>query len=121
MTPGEINVLRLVSQGIGACNATSPVDVVSHLAGIQAQDYAAAKWAIGLRLPGSVEAEIDSGLLQRAQSFEHGPCAGRCTLWRPEMSVHYSPSSHHALFARMPPDTCSLGWTTICWQRRPVS
>ena len=41
---------RLTAQHIGAQVASTPSDVVAWLGAIQAQDYAAAKWAIGLRV-----------------------------------------------------------------------
>ena len=36
-----------------------PAQVVSRLCAVQAQDYPAAKWAIGLRIPGSQDADIE--------------------------------------------------------------
>lgn len=42
-----------------------PAQVVSRLCAVQAQDYPAAKWAIGLRIPGSQDADIE-------QAFNEG-------------------------------------------------
>lgn len=56
--------LRLASQLISASGPAhrSPVDVVRWMAAMQAQDFLAAKWAVGLRLPGSTDAEVEGAL-----------------------------------------------------------
>lgn len=46
----EIGNLRLFYQGIVAADATGPAQVVARLGAVQAQDYAGALWAIGLRM-----------------------------------------------------------------------
>lgn len=60
---------RLASQGMLADSFKHPAEVVRHLGAIQAQDYAGAKWSVGLRLNGSsddeVEQAIESGAIVR--------------------------------------------------------
>ena len=50
---------RLHNQLISQQMFEKPVEVVQWLGAVQAQDYAAAKWAVGLRLPGATESEIE--------------------------------------------------------------
>ncbi|HZV70632.1 MAG TPA: winged helix DNA-binding domain-containing protein [Saprospiraceae bacterium] len=59
MTFKEIIAHRLLNQQIAETTFTSPQEIVSHLGAMQSQDWAMAKWAIGLRLPGSKEADIE--------------------------------------------------------------
>ncbi len=60
---------RLLNQRLALPIAGEPVDVVQWLGAVQAQDYAGAKWALGLRLQGATDADIesafDSGALLR--------------------------------------------------------
>lgn len=66
MTISDISTLRLHNQRITFSDFHTPADVVRHLGAMQAQDYASAKWAIGLRLPGSTEADIEQAVRDRA-------------------------------------------------------
>lgn len=50
---------RLHAQRLTGEPFTSPVDTVRWLAAVQSQDYAGAKWALGLRTRGVTEAELD--------------------------------------------------------------
>jgi len=61
----DIARTRLVNQQIAHSTLNSPEEVVSHMGAIQAQDYAGAKWAVGLRLPGSTDAGIERALADR--------------------------------------------------------
>jgi hypothetical protein len=63
---------RLTAQQIALHAFTTPREVVTWLGAVQAQDYAAARWAVGVRLPdeaatdASIERAIADGLtLQR--------------------------------------------------------
>jgi hypothetical protein len=63
---------RLYNQRIARQNERTfdgPVAVVQWLGAVQAQDYAAAKWALGLRLPGAsnddIEQAMDDGAILR--------------------------------------------------------
>jgi hypothetical protein len=50
MTPEEIRLRRLYNQHVLAPSLNDPTQVVAHLAAMQAQEYAHAKWAIALRM-----------------------------------------------------------------------
>jgi hypothetical protein len=50
---------RLFAQRIFASEFTAPQDVLAHLLAIQGQDYAGAKWSLGLRAPGSTERDVE--------------------------------------------------------------
>lgn len=62
MTIREITRLRLNNHQISATNCTTPAEVAGWLGAVQAQDYAHSKWALGQRLPGSTDAEIEQAL-----------------------------------------------------------
>lgn len=57
---------RLHHQQIAATTCTTPAAVVSRLLAMQAQDYLGTLWAVGLRLPGSTEREIEAALDDRS-------------------------------------------------------
>ncbi len=46
----EIPTLRLQNTGLSNSPFKNPADVVEHLGAVQAQDFAAAKWTVGLRM-----------------------------------------------------------------------
>jgi Winged helix DNA-binding domain len=50
---------RLLNQHIAKPVCEKPDEVVRWLCAVQAQDYAAAKWAIGLRLPDATDSDIE--------------------------------------------------------------
>lgn len=62
MKPTDIARLRIFNQHIAAQSFKKPVEIVAHLGAVQAQDYAGAKWAVGLRLQKSEDAAIDKAL-----------------------------------------------------------
>ena len=51
LTPSSIARQRLCNQWIDAPVRGEAVAVVERLVAVQSQDYAGAKWALGLRLP----------------------------------------------------------------------
>ncbi|HLN54012.1 MAG TPA: winged helix DNA-binding domain-containing protein [Lentimicrobium sp.] len=53
---------RLISQRVGGNHFTTASEVVDWLGAVQAQDLNSAKWAIGLRLPGSSEKIVDEAI-----------------------------------------------------------
>lgn len=55
---------RLQSQQLAETKLTQPGEVVQWLGAIQAQDYAGAKWSLGLRLPNSREQEIERAIAE---------------------------------------------------------
>lgn len=65
MTPPELARRRLYAQHIVATRCRTPGEVVAALGAVQAQDYAAAKWAVGLRLPDAVDADIERAITNR--------------------------------------------------------
>lgn len=58
----ELARLRLANQRLIDSDFKTPIDVVSALGAIQAQDYAGAKWAIGLRAPNTTDSVIEAAL-----------------------------------------------------------
>ncbi|HEY5549489.1 MAG TPA: hypothetical protein VIL17_07880 [Coriobacteriia bacterium] len=62
MNTADILRVRLCAQLIEGGTVTTPHEVVAHLFGMQAQDYAGAVWAIGLRLPGSTLADVERAI-----------------------------------------------------------
>jgi hypothetical protein len=59
MTNQEIARRRLYNQHLRAAPFASPRDVVRHLAALQAQEFAYAKWSVAQRANGANKAEID--------------------------------------------------------------
>ena len=69
MTSSDIIRHRLVNQQIAETKFKTPQEIVGWLGAMQAQEYAHAKWAIGLRLPGFKDTDIekifnDGGILR---------------------------------------------------------
>ena len=57
---------RLQNQQLSQPTFTTAADVVRWLGAMQGQDYAGAKWAVGLRLPGSTDAAIEEAFNTKA-------------------------------------------------------
>lgn len=55
----DIPSYRLYNQKLTETQFTKPVEVVRWLGAVQAQDYAGAKWAIGLRTNGLTDPDVD--------------------------------------------------------------
>lgn len=53
---------RLIRQHIGQPYSGVMQELVSYMGAVQAQDYGAARWAIGLRMPGTSAAAVDAAL-----------------------------------------------------------
>ncbi|HEY4325287.1 MAG TPA: winged helix DNA-binding domain-containing protein [Mucilaginibacter sp.] len=62
MTVLDIAKQRIRNQHIATQIFKKPEDIVKWLGAVQAQDYAGAKWAIGLRLQNSTDAAIDKAM-----------------------------------------------------------
>jgi hypothetical protein len=58
----SLTARRLHAQGISAPTAASPADVVRHMVAMQAQDYHAALWAVGLRTKGATLAQVEDAI-----------------------------------------------------------
>lgn len=56
---------RLANQHLSRPVFESPSDVVKHLGAVQAQDYLAALWAVGLRTKGAAEEDVERALAGR--------------------------------------------------------
>lgn len=65
MTASPIGLRRLYHQRITHPTFKEAAAVVAWLGAMQGQDYAGTKWAFGLRLPGSTEADIDNAITDR--------------------------------------------------------
>ncbi len=61
MTVNDIIVLRLHNQQLAGTKFTQPPEIVGHFGAMQAQDYAMAKWAVGIRL-GATESDIEHAI-----------------------------------------------------------
>jgi hypothetical protein len=59
MTLSQVATQRMINQQIARSDCKNPQDVVKYMVAMQAQEYAWAKWAISLRLPGSTEIDIE--------------------------------------------------------------
>lgn len=57
---------RLRNQGIAGATFKKPGDVVEWLAAVQAQDYAGAKWALGLRLQDATDDDVEQAFAEGA-------------------------------------------------------
>jgi hypothetical protein len=60
MTTSEIINYRLLNQQIAATNFKQPREIVSWMVAMQAQEYAMAKWSIGLRLQEIKDADVEA-------------------------------------------------------------
>src|SRR5512136_1152710 len=58
----DITKLRLISQHIVISKLKTVKEIVEWMGAMQAQDYAMAKWAIGVRLPGSTDQMIETAM-----------------------------------------------------------
>jgi hypothetical protein len=69
MEASDILKLRLYNTGLSQSPFNNPIDAVSRLGAVQAQDFAAAKWSLGLRVRNStnrtIENAFDEGIIQR--------------------------------------------------------
>jgi len=62
MNQFDIAFIRLVNQHIAGTRLTTPKEIVAWMGAMQAQDYPMAKWAIGVRLPGSTDKSIETAI-----------------------------------------------------------
>jgi hypothetical protein len=62
MTPIDIAYRRLQTQRLEGVPAAAPRDVVQWLGAVQAQDYGPAKWSLGERTRGAVDADVDRAM-----------------------------------------------------------
>lgn len=62
MSPVEIVRLRLVNQQLARRQLNTPDEIVCWMGAIQAQNYNMAKWAVGCRLNGSTDNQIEKAI-----------------------------------------------------------
>ena len=62
MNQRDIAIKRLSSQHIENQRFKLPAELVSWLGAVQGQDYAGAKWSIGLRLNGIKDSDVEQAL-----------------------------------------------------------
>lgn len=60
MTSNDIITLRLFNQHLSRPDFTTPTQAVAYLGAVQAQDFAAAKWSLGLRIAQPSDREIEN-------------------------------------------------------------
>jgi hypothetical protein len=60
MKASEIPQFRLNSTGLSSSSFNSPAAVVEHLGAVQSQDFAAAKWSVGLRLQKATDRTVEA-------------------------------------------------------------
>lgn len=65
MTAIEISSRRLHNQQLTHQDFKTPAELVKWMGILQAQDYASAKWSIGLRLPGITDAEVENAIADK--------------------------------------------------------
>jgi hypothetical protein len=58
----DVERLRLRAHSLVDHDSHSPVDVVERMLAMQAQDFLAGKWAIGIRSPGLSSADVDAAI-----------------------------------------------------------
>lgn len=61
----DIPGLRLHNQQITGTGYCKPSELIKHLVAVQAQDYAGAKWSIGLRLPDATDQDVEKAIAER--------------------------------------------------------
>ncbi|MDD8018231.1 MAG: winged helix DNA-binding domain-containing protein [Bacteroidota bacterium] len=62
MTFNDISYVRLASQQIAGTKFKTAKEIVCWMGAMQAQDYSMAKWAVGVRLPGSTDKDIETAV-----------------------------------------------------------
>ena len=90
----DITLQRLRTQRLAGRGVRAPADVVRWFGAVQAQDYAGALWAVGLRTAGATEADVERALVDRA-IVRTWPLRGTLHFVAPEdvrwMLAHFAP------------------------------
>jgi hypothetical protein len=58
----DIAFLRLQNQQLAGTSFKKPEDLVQWMGAMQAQDYSMSKWAVGIRMPGTTEEQIEKAI-----------------------------------------------------------
>ena len=64
MNAAKIVLERLSNQQLIHSRFKKPVELISWLGAIQGQDYSGAKWAVGLRLPGTTDTDVEKSITE---------------------------------------------------------
>jgi hypothetical protein len=64
MTPTDISILRIQNQQVEGSEFKNPEELVGWMGAMQSQDFAMAKWAVGVRIPGSTEESVEKAYNQ---------------------------------------------------------
>ena len=114
---------RLLRQGIADARFATPVDVVSWLLAVQAQDYSSSLWAVGLRMRDGSETDVERAIAER-RLIRTWPMRGTLHLvaaddvrWLLELLAPRVIASSNALMARL----SGLDAATLKQCRRVVS
>lgn len=83
MQASELVQLRLRNQQLVQSRFKTPKELVTWFGAMQAQDYAAAKWALGIRLPGITAAQVEQAVADR-QIVRTWPMRGTLHFVAPE-------------------------------------
>lgn len=62
----NLAIHRLHTHQLENTKLKTPAEVVERLGAVQAQDYAGAKWSLGLRLPASTDSDIEKAIHEKA-------------------------------------------------------
>src|SRR5476651_1668548 len=64
MKDDHLACLRMFNQHISNPQFKDPADVLKYMVAMQAQDYAGAKWAVGLRMPNAIDNVIEQAITE---------------------------------------------------------
>ncbi|MEK7572140.1 MAG: winged helix DNA-binding domain-containing protein [Patescibacteria group bacterium] len=64
MNSSDITTMRLANHHLSLPDFITPESVVAHLGAVQAQDYPAAKWSLGLRMKNTTESIVEKAINQ---------------------------------------------------------
>jgi len=64
MKADELLRLRLMNQHLDTPRLDDPAQLVAHLGAVQSQDYPAARWALGVRLRGVADAQVEQAFAE---------------------------------------------------------
>jgi hypothetical protein len=114
MTLRDIAFLRLRGQQLTGLSFPGINKMVSHLGALQAQDYLAAKWSIGVRLPSATDEDVEKAIekkkIVRTWSFRGtlhfmGPADVR---WMLKLAAPRLISAHAGLYRKQELDEAAI-------------
>jgi hypothetical protein len=121
--PLDIPRLRLESQQIARPRFETPAEVVAALGAVQAQDYPASLWAIGLRLPRATEADVEAAVA-KGEVVRTWPMRGTLHFvaaadvrWLLSLCAHRGISAFQGRMRRLEIDDRALATARTLWTR----